>query len=62
MQAYKCDKCGKFVEGAPEIQVKTNKIIIAINYTPDGNGENWYIHDLCPECSEAFKAWWCKDR
>lgn len=47
MQAFNCDRCGCFFAGAPEMKVKTNKIILAINYMPESKEESWYIHDLC---------------
>lgn len=60
MHAFRCDKCEKFFNGAPEMQVKTNKMVIAINYGPDSaNGGCWYTHDLCPDCAESFRIWWC---
>ncbi len=56
-KAYKCDRCQTNIVGDAEMQVKTNRMIVAINYVPEpsANG-NWYLHDYCPGCAEIITS------
>jgi hypothetical protein len=56
-KAYRCDRCGEFFDGSPELRVKTNKLIIALNYCPESNESNWYAHDFCEQDARDFVEW-----
>jgi len=61
-RAYQCDRCLKQVVSDPELGIKTNKPMVAMNYAPDATDGFWYAHDLCKECADQFAAWWIKGK
>jgi len=55
-KAFRCDKCGKFFDGDPDMQLK---FLMGIKYSPEnGDKAQFYLKDLCPECCKSFCAWW----
>lgn len=63
-RAYKCDKCGKFVEGSADMQVgldKQGEIILrhtlGLKFSPEMPEAQVYLKDLCNKCTKSFCDW-----
>lgn len=67
-KAYKCDKCGLFIEGSADMQVgldKRGEIILrhtlGIKFSPEMEEATIYLKDLCNKCTKAFCSWFRKE-
>lgn len=49
MQAYKCDRCGKYFDVLGD-----GEIYYVVEQKAD---DTWERHDLCPRCAEDFRKW-----
>jgi len=63
-RAYRCDKCGVFVDGNADMQVgldKQGEIILrhtlGIKFSPEMESANIYMKDLCNVCTKKFVEW-----
>lgn len=64
MEAYKCDKCGRFYDHYSGVKVekpaaplldKANSLVL---YKRDGiKGDRSRMLDLCPECMAELLSW-----
>lgn len=57
--AFKCNLCGRFYDGIPEMQLRA---IIGIIFSPENDSPPDHPQDLCPRCQKAFRNWWCLER
>jgi hypothetical protein len=58
-KAFKCDRCGELIEGDADLRIKTNKLIVVINYMPEViNDVSWYTHGLCKKCADGLIKFW----
>lgn len=48
MDAYRCDRCGKYYDDATGMQILMKNRVIGL---PDD------MLDLCPECTRAVEQW-----
>lgn len=60
-RAFKCDRCGRLIEGVAGIALGVNgalKQTIEIIFSPEQDTPNEYPKDLCRECCGDFKKFW----
>lgn len=63
-KAYKCDRCGKYHDGAADMQVGLDRqgetilrYTLGIKFSPEMDQAQVYLKDLCNECAKGFCAW-----